>query len=148
MVQAGQSVQAHPCSHHQPCPFCLLMEAPRAPVKEGLAHSCRKGGQRAAWSFSFLWGQPQLFQQHHSFPGTANTHPAMARGGPGGLAIQPDGHSFSHSFLLDQLGLGDSQLALNSTFPFAHLCLLLSQGWVPNDHLTLPFQQLLLENST
>lgn len=82
-------------------------------------------------------GQPPLFQQHHSFPGIASTHPETARGGPGGLAIQPDGHSFSYSFLLDQLGLGDSQLALNSTFPFAHLCLLLSQGEVPNDHTSI-----------
>ena len=55
--------------------------------------------------------------------------------------------SFSYSFLLDQLGLGDSQLALDSTFPFAQLCLL-SQGRVPNEQLTLPFQHLLLENST
>lgn len=124
------------------------MEAPRAPIKEGLAHNCGKGGQRAAWSFSSLLGQPQLFQQHHSFPETANIHPATARGGPGDMAIQPDGHSFSYSFLLDQLGSGDSQLALNSAFPLAQRCLLLSQGRVPNDHLTLPFQHLLLENST
>ena len=93
------------------------MEAPRAPSKEGLAHNCGKGGQRAAWSFSFLLGQPQLFQQHHSFPETANIHSATATGGPGGMAIQPDGYSFSSSFLLDQLGLGDSQLALDSTSP-------------------------------
>lgn len=33
------------------------------------------------------------------------------------MAIQPDGYSFSSSFLLDQLGLGDSQLALDSTSP-------------------------------
>lgn len=124
------------------------MEAPRALIKEGLAHNRGKGGQRAAWSFSFLLGQPQLFQQHYSFPETANIHLATSRGGPGGMAIQPDGQSFSYSFLLDQLGLGDSQLALNSTFPFAQRCLLLSEGRVPNKHLTLPFQHLLLENST
>lgn len=132
-------------------PLLLTDRSSQGPHQRGTGsqlQDCRKGGQQAAWSFSFLLGQPQLFQQHHSFPGTANTHPAMVRGGPGGLAIQPDGHSFSYSFLLDQLGLGDSQQAVNSAFPFAHLCLLLSQGRVPNDHLTLPFQQLLLENST
>lgn len=103
-------------STHPPLagPLPLNDGSPQGPLQ---GSTCAQLQERwAAWSFSFLQGQPRLLQQRHSFPGTADIQRWQGEDTEA-WRLQPDGHSlFSHSCWTSR-GLGGLHLGPDSTSP-------------------------------